>query len=139
MVQAGEGELHLGLHAGDVGDPAPCGPRDQVVEERGLAGACLAAQHQHGAQATLDGRHDLVERRTVAGPAPQGLPGSPRGQSRHIVEPTLVCHICPGCPVEGMSEVVESQVRTSLTGFHRGGVSRYAGSRERLDPLVTDL
>jgi hypothetical protein len=48
-------------------------------------------------------------------------------------------HIWLGCPVKDASEVVESQVRTSLTGFHRGGVCRYAGSRERLDPLVTDL
>lgn len=35
-----------------------------------------------------------------------------------------------------LSALVESRMRTSLTGFHRGVDVRHAGSRERLDPLV---
>jgi hypothetical protein len=60
-MQAGEGELHLGLHARRPRDPASTrGPR-QVLEQRGLADARLAAQHQHPALARTHPRHEPLQ------------------------------------------------------------------------------
>ena len=50
-MQAGEGQLHLRLHARRADDPAALRPPGQVVEQRGLARARLAVQHQHPALA----------------------------------------------------------------------------------------
>jgi hypothetical protein len=50
LVHAGEGQLHLGLGAQDMGDAQVIsGGRDRVVEQRGLTDPRLAANDQHAA------------------------------------------------------------------------------------------
>ena len=51
LLQAGEGQLHLGLHTRGPRDPAAFGTLEQVSQQRRLADAGLAAQHQHAAAA----------------------------------------------------------------------------------------
>ena len=45
-MQGGEGQLHLGLHADGADHPAALGVIGQILEQSGLADACLALDHQ---------------------------------------------------------------------------------------------
>ena len=51
VMQPGERQLHLRLHAGGPRDAAPAGPLGDVLQQRGLADPGLAAQYQHRALA----------------------------------------------------------------------------------------
>jgi hypothetical protein len=51
LHQPGEGEAHLRLHARDARQRAVGRPFHDVVEQRGLADAGLAAKHERGAVA----------------------------------------------------------------------------------------
>ena len=65
-VQAGEGELHLGLDARRPGDPASLGGRRQVPQQGGLADARLAAQDQHPALARAHTRDESFQHVALA-------------------------------------------------------------------------
>jgi hypothetical protein len=71
LVEAGEGQLHLGLDARGPGDPAPGRALGQVVQQRGLAHAGLASHDQHLALARVDAGQEPVQPRLLALPAPQ--------------------------------------------------------------------
>ena len=60
-VQAGVGELHLGLDARRPRDPASRGGRRQVPQQRGLADPRLAAQDQHPALPRAHSRDEALE------------------------------------------------------------------------------
>ena len=65
-VQAGEGELHLGLDARRPGDLAsPCSGW-QVPQQGGLTDARLAAEDQHVTPARADTRDKLIEHAALA-------------------------------------------------------------------------
>lgn len=78
LVQAGEGQLHLGLDARRSGEPAtrPESTR-QVIQQSRLADAGLAAQYQHLARAGAQPGHEGVKGRALALPAAEfcGQPG----------------------------------------------------------------
>jgi hypothetical protein len=61
LMQPGEGQLHLRLHARRVRHPAPLGLVDQVAQQRRLAHARNAAQHQGPALTGTDGSEQPVE------------------------------------------------------------------------------
>jgi hypothetical protein len=61
VVQAGEGELGLGLDAGARMDPASGGLGHQVVQQRRLADACLAPDDHAPAQIVSDLLDKAVE------------------------------------------------------------------------------
>ena len=63
LMEPGEGQGHLGLHARRARHPAPGGrgPRGQVVQQRGLAHARVTADHQGAAPAALDRLDEPVE------------------------------------------------------------------------------
>ena len=61
VMQAGEGELHLGLHARGPHHAAPRGLAGDVVDQRCLADPRLAAQHQDRAGARPGGPQQPVE------------------------------------------------------------------------------
>ena len=58
LMEAGEGQLHLGLHAGQPGEATSGRAAPQVVQKSGLADARFAAQDQH---ATLSRAHVLQQ------------------------------------------------------------------------------
>ena len=73
LMQAGERELHLGLHAGRSHDATPGAGRRQVVQQRGLADSRFTTQHQH---ATVVGSHivqETVQDLALAAPAEQAV------------------------------------------------------------------
>jgi hypothetical protein len=47
LVQAGVGQFHIRFHAGHVQTAQAVGPVEEVLEQSGLPGAGLTAQHQH--------------------------------------------------------------------------------------------
>ncbi len=71
LMEPGEGQRYLGLHARRARHPAPGGrgPRGQVVEQHGLAHARLAADHQGAALPGPDRLDESVEGGTFAVPA----------------------------------------------------------------------
>ena len=67
LVQAGEGQLDLGLDTHRSCHPAPwLEPTRQIVQEGCLADPRLAAQHEHLAPAGVQAAHQGVERRALA-------------------------------------------------------------------------
>ena len=75
LVQPRERELHLGLDADRVEHPAARRPLGHVLQQRRLADARLAAQHERLALARADGAHQQIERRALALPAEEPEPG----------------------------------------------------------------
>jgi len=71
LVQPGERQLHLRLHARHARDPAPAGPGGQVLEQCGLAYARITVDNQDPALTGLDGIDEPVERSTFDAPARQ--------------------------------------------------------------------
>ena len=65
-VQAGVGELHLGLDARRPGDPEPLRGRRQVPQQGALADPRLAAQDQHPALARTHARDESLQRVALA-------------------------------------------------------------------------
>ncbi len=66
LMHAGERELHLGLHAGGASDaPAGC-PLDDVLQQRGLADARLAAHDQHLALTRPHASQQPIQRLALA-------------------------------------------------------------------------
>ena len=61
-MQAGEGQLHLRLHAHRTRHPAPARLPGQVVQQHGLAHARVAAHYQGPALAAPDGIDEPVQR-----------------------------------------------------------------------------
>ena len=71
LMQPGEGEVHLRLHARRLRHPAAPGVLSQVVKQCGHACPCLAAHDQRPAVPRPDAGHQLVQRLTLAAPAAQ--------------------------------------------------------------------
>ena len=65
MMQAGERELHLGLHAHRPRDATPGRLAGDVLQQRRLADTRLAAQHQRRALADPDARQQPVQHRAL--------------------------------------------------------------------------
>ena len=74
LVQAGVGELHLGLDAGSAGDPAAGRAVEKEIEQRRLADPGLAAQHQDPATARLHGGDEAGQRLAFASSSQQTRP-----------------------------------------------------------------
>lgn len=55
LMQAGERELHLGLHTGCAQRVHAIGPRPQVLQQRGLPHSRLAPHHERGTAARANG------------------------------------------------------------------------------------
>lgn len=75
LVQSGEGELHLGLDAPDLGDEASRGPLARVVQQGRLSHPGLAAQDQHRTSAGSDPLHQAIQCLALAVPTAQSGPG----------------------------------------------------------------
>lgn len=69
MVQPGERKLHLGLGAASPDYPAADRALQEMVQQGGIADACLAAQHESGALSGSCARHQLVKRSALRAPA----------------------------------------------------------------------
>ena len=82
LLEAGERELHLGLDARRPGEGAPGRAPREVLEQRALADAGLAAQHERPARTRPHARHQLIERRALAAPAEQPRRGRRHGHGR---------------------------------------------------------
>jgi hypothetical protein len=76
-MQAREGEFHLRLHAYCARYPAPWCPPGQVVQQRSLAHAWVAAYHQGPALAGPDRFGKAVEHLAFASPVRQPFRASP--------------------------------------------------------------
>ena len=66
LLEAGEGQLHVGLHARHVDAAESLGLLREVGEQRGFSDTCLAAEHQHLAAARSDGRYQTPKRLAFA-------------------------------------------------------------------------
>ena len=66
LVQAGEGQLGLGLDAGPGEHAHPVGARQRVLQQRGLADARVAAQHQDAAARGAGRIEQAVDRLALA-------------------------------------------------------------------------
>ena len=64
-------QLHLRLDAGDLQDPEPRGLAGGVPQQRGLADAGLAADHQRAAAAATRVVEEPIQGATLAGSAPE--------------------------------------------------------------------
>ena len=85
LVQAGEGQLHLRLDAGGAHHPAARRLLDQVLQQRRLAHARLAPQHQRPALARADRFDEAVEHVALAATAPELTGASLReGMRSHL-------------------------------------------------------
>jgi len=73
-MQPGEGELDFGLHARRTYHPAALPV--QLVKQRGLAHARLAAHHQHPALTGPYGRDQAGQHASLGTPVPQPGAGS---------------------------------------------------------------
>jgi hypothetical protein len=60
-VQTGEGELHLGLDAGDPDDTTLRPVLGDVVQQGRLADSRLAAEHLHGTVSSADALEEAIE------------------------------------------------------------------------------
>jgi hypothetical protein len=69
LVQTGEGQLHVRLHALRPEDRHVRSRHDQVVQQRGLPDPGLAPHHQRPALAAVDRRDQIVEQGALARPA----------------------------------------------------------------------
>ena len=85
LMQPGEGQLHLRLDAGGAYHTAAGRLLDEVVQQRRLAHARLAPQHQGPALARADRFDEPVEHVALAAPAPE-LTGASlhEGMRRHL-------------------------------------------------------
>ena len=70
LMQAGERKLHLGLHTRGPQDSALRRRSREVVQQRALADAGLAAEDDDLADARADARDDVVEGLALAPTAP---------------------------------------------------------------------
>ena len=87
LVQPGEGQLHLRLHAGRAGHPAPRRAPGQVLQQDGLAHARLPAHYQGPALTTPHAVHEPVQDPALGVPVGQ-LGGAARpGVSAHTASP----------------------------------------------------
>ena len=77
LMQAGEGQLHLRLDAQRAHHPAARRLPGQVVQQRGLAHARLAADHQHPALTGPDGLDEPAERASARWSGPAAVHGGP--------------------------------------------------------------
>ena len=66
LMQPSERELHLGLHAGGTKDAATGCLLDDVLQQRGLADPCLAAQHHHLALTRPHASQQPIQRLALA-------------------------------------------------------------------------
>ena len=92
LMQPGERQLHLRLHAHRARHPAPVRPVDQVVQQRGLAHARVAAHHQRPALTGPDRLDQPVEHVAFADAGPSALSrvlgaGNPPPSDRHYAAP----------------------------------------------------
>ena len=78
LLQRREGELHLSLDPDRAGDAEVRRRLDRVLEQRGLADARLAVDHQHAAVTVARGLEQPLEHVALALPAEQLLAGCPR-------------------------------------------------------------
>ena len=69
LVQPGERKLHLGLGAAGADHPAADRALGEMVQQSGLADACLAAQHESGAPTGSYTRHKLIKCSALRAPA----------------------------------------------------------------------
>jgi hypothetical protein len=76
-MEPGEGQFHLRLHAGRTRHLAQRRPVDEVLEQRGLAHARVAAHHEDPALAALNGIDEPVERVAFGTPVRQVRPAAP--------------------------------------------------------------
>jgi hypothetical protein len=74
LLQPRVRELHLRLDAGRPRDRAARRVLRQVLQQRALADAGLAAQHERPARACAHARHELIQRRALVAPAEQPPP-----------------------------------------------------------------
>ena len=77
LMQAREGQLHLRLHAHRARHLAPQCALGQVIKQRSLAHARVAAHHQGPALAAPDRRDKPVQRVAFAAPVRQPFRASP--------------------------------------------------------------
>jgi hypothetical protein len=78
LLQRGEGQLDLRLHADGPSDTKPGGRADGVVDERRLADARLAAHHQHAAATAARVAQQSIQHITFATTADQQQRPFPR-------------------------------------------------------------
>ena len=71
LLQPGVRELHLGLGARRSDDAASGRRVHQILQQRGLADPCLAAQHEHRAPARAQASQQLIQRFALATPPEQ--------------------------------------------------------------------
>ncbi len=79
LIQPGERESHLGLHARGTRDAASSRAVQQVLQQRGLAHARLAAHHQDPALSRPHRRHEIVQHAQLGAPAPELCGACPPG------------------------------------------------------------
>ena len=76
LLQPRVRELHLRLDSGRAGDGAPRRVRGQILQQRTLANPGIPAQHERSALPGSHARHHLIQRRALAAPAQQPVPGN---------------------------------------------------------------
>jgi len=107
LVQGREAQLHLGLDRVDPDDLHARGGGLGVVQQRGLADAGLAPDHEGGAVPLAGAGQDLVEAAAFLAASEQALhganllpggPGRPRRPMGHVVASAAdhVRHVMPG-------------------------------------------
>ena len=84
LMQPREGQLHLRLDPGRPRHPASVRPSGQVVQQRGLADARVAAHHQHPALTGPDRADQPVQHVALAVTA-----GQPRPTTRPLPLPSM--------------------------------------------------
>jgi hypothetical protein len=67
-VQRGEGQLHLGFHAGCSHHATSGGVSKQIVKQGGLPGPRLASNHNGSARAGARVHEELIQARTLGAP-----------------------------------------------------------------------
>jgi hypothetical protein len=83
-VQAGVGELHLGLDAGHPDGAATNGPLEEVSQQLGLPDPCLTAHDQDPTAPSPGACQQLVENLALALPPEES---GPRTAPRHGISP----------------------------------------------------
>lgn len=89
LMQPGEDEVRLRLHARGPHDPASPGGLDQVVQQRGLAGSRLAVDDQRPAVPGPDAGHQAVQRLALVTAATQSVLRCPTGGVHVLLTPSL--------------------------------------------------
>jgi hypothetical protein len=74
LMQAGELHVRFRLSTHRPRNPATGRALHQIVQQRGLAGSCLAAEDKYAALARPHAGHQPVQGRTLAAPATQSVP-----------------------------------------------------------------